>query len=999
MLTRGALVAATALALAAVFASRHQTSSRVSSASILSWNSNVRSIEPRVSGLAWAPFRAPIEQPQPVGSGKRGESFEDTAHLSGIIDLIEGAPRRALSVLEEAAARSKDASVWSDLSAAYYENAIRYDTPELLAEALAAADHALTIDPQLPAALFNRALVIEHIGLPDDARAAWTRYLNVDADSGWADDAHAHLGALQPSQFADVLRREYDRVANDPALAAALAERDPFAARGLTAKDVLGDWGAAVLRGDEGEADRHLGVARSLAVPVSRRGDHLLERSVAVIDASNPQTRRLLANAHVIYREGLMKFAASLPVEGEALLRRAAADFDQARSPMVLPALLFAANALFEQGSHDEAERQLERLLVTASTDFPAYRGFILWQLGVCHSARASWGPAIERYAASIELFERIGEDGNAACVRRLMAVVYDRIGDRHTAWKYRQASPRPLGARSDLVHEKTDASIADGAILRGEWHVAESFLTLQGDLARRLKDDAQLANTRYMRAVVRERLGDERGSRLDFEMARMVAARVEDPARRAALAVAALRAEAMFASPTRADALLTEAIEFQATRSDSRNVPGLLLQRARARRAAGDVNGAMEDVKRGIAELERERESLPEGEARWGAFHAAEELFDVGVELAVDAGDAAAAFRFAEQARARALLESYGASPLLDHRRLSSGTVVVEYVSLPARLVIFVVDVTGVRAISVPEAHEALENEIDALVRPLSEGDPSWRHQSVLLHHSVITPIASQIGDATTLVFVPDALTSRIPFRALLDPDGRYLLQQHIVVTAPSAAAFVAISQRRRDAHRPASALLLAASSAAGDMEALAWVNEEAQRIEKVYPSSVRVSEDADQFEELRGRGAAADVIHFGGHAVGDDRGLEPASIVLRQAGRERRVGVGEIARLQLRPSTIVVIAGCATSRGEQRAAEGVISVAHGFLSAGASSVISTLWPIGDGDAAVFFPRLHRRLAEGLSPAAALQAAQLESMQRGDVPPSLWAAVQDIGN
>jgi CHAT domain-containing protein len=454
-----------------------------------------------------------------------------------------------------------------------------------------------------------------------------------------------------------------------------------------------------------------------------------------------------------------------------------------------------------------------------------------------------------------------------------------------------------------------------------------------------------------------------------------------------------------MFASPTRADALLTEAIEFQATRSDSRNVPGLLLQRARARRAAGDVNGAMEDVKRGIAELERERESLPEGEARWGAFHAAEELFDVGVELAVDAGDATAAFRFAEQARARALLESYGASPLLDHRRLSPGTVVVEYVSLPARLVIFVVDVTGVRAISVPEAHDALENEIDALVRPLSEGDPSWRHQSVLLHRSVITPIASQIADATTLVFVPDALTSRIPFRALLDPDGRYLLQQHIVVTAPSAAAFVAISQRRRDAHRPASALLLAASSAAGDMEALAWVNEEAQRIEKVYPSSVRVSEDADQFEELRGRGAAADVIHFGGHAVGDDRGLEPASIVLRQAGRERRVGVGEIARLQLRPSTIVVIAGCATSRGEQRAAEGVISVAHGFLSAGASSVISTLWPIGDGDAAVFFPRLHRRLAEGLSPAAALQAAQLESMQRGDVPPSLWAAVQDIGN
>jgi hypothetical protein len=46
-----------------------------------------------------------------------------------------------------------------------------------------------------------------------------------------------------------------------------------------------------------------------------------------------------------------------------------------------------------------------------------------------------------------------------------------------------------------------------------------------------------------------------------------------------------------------------------------------------------------------------------------------------------------------------------------------------------------------------------------------------------------------------------------------------------------------------------------------------------------------------------------------------------------------------------------------------------------------------------------MFFPRLHRRLAEGLSPADALRETQREAIRQGDIPPSLWAAVQDIGS
>jgi CHAT domain-containing protein len=224
-------------------------------------------------------------------------------------------------------------------------------------------------------------------------------------------------------------------------------------------------------------------------------------------------------------------------------------------------------------------------------------------------------------------------------------------------------------------------------------------------------------------------------------------------------------------------------------------------------------------------------------------------------------------------------------------------------------------------------------------------------------------------------------------------------LIEQHPIVLAASAAAFVAATERRGEAMPPHSALVISASEPGADSGALTFADAEARRVAKTYRSAVRLADDAAEFDELTRRAPAADVIHFAGHAIGDDRGIEPASIVLRRNGHERRVGVAEIGKVRLRPASVVVLAGCNTARGERRAAEGVISVAHGFLSAGAPSVIATLWPIDDEASSIFFPRLHEKLAEGLSPAEALRQAQLESIRRGDVPASLWASVQNIGS
>lgn len=961
---------------------------------------SVRAIEPRLSGIrTWAPFRAGAPREPIMHASLRGPALDRVRYATGVQQLLAGDTRQALASLRTAAEKLNEATAWSDLSAAYHEAAIRYDAPQLFADAVTAADRALTLDPALPEALFNRALMIERLGLHTDARKAWQRYLQIDPDSAWAAEAQAHLGALPLStSFRTLLSLEYGRIASDPSVAASVVARDPFGARGTGLVVVLGRWGAATLRGDAADAQHHLAVARALGGEVARRGDHTLQHAVATIEAATGKARAALAAAHADYQEGILAFIDKRPADAEPLLRGAASVFEERGSAMIIPARYFTANAVYEQGHHDEAERLLERLLATTSDDYPAYHAFIHWQLGICRRSYADWGQAIAHFEQSAALFARVGETQNLKTIHCQVAFVYDRIGDRESAWQHRTAALRHTpGPSFATVDEKLTSAIAEAAVNEGEWHKAASFLELHAEYARRQDDQRLLAETMYLRAVVHDRLRNSDGVRADLAAARAARSLTKDRGYIASLRITELRTLAMLrdTSPARAEALLTEALHFRTTESDPPSLPDLLLQRARARRKTGNAAGALDDIEQGIAELEAKRETLPEGELRWGAFHGAEDLFHEGVDVAMELGDVERAFRFAERARARSLLDSYGRSPLLDHRQLPADTIVVAYAALASKLVIFTADASGIRAKTIDVAKDVLAQEVAALGRALRADVLNAR----AVTQRLIVPVRAELVRARTIVFVPDATTATVAFSALNDANGRLLLRDHVVVVAASAAAYVAAYERRQGAPaHPVDALLVSASGATEDLAALEAADREAEQIGSIYPRPTRI-DDGEQFRELARRAPFTEVLHFGGHAIGDESGLQPASIVLERNGREHRVSASEISRLRLRPSAVVVLAGCNTARGERRAAEGVSSVAHGFLSAGAASVIATLWPIDDRDAARFFPRVHRRLAAGMSAAEALRGAQLESIQRGDVPTSLWAAVQNMGS
>ncbi len=85
----------------------------------------------------------------------------------------------------------------------------------------------------------------------------------------------------------------------------------------------------------------------------------------------------------------------------------------------------------------------------------------------------------------------------------------------------------------------------------------------------------------------------------------------------------------------------------------------------------------------------------------------------------------------------------------------------------------------------------------------------------------------------------------------------------------------------------------------------------------------------------------------------------------------------LADIYELDLR-ADLVVLSACQSALGREVRGEGMMGMTRGFFYAGAERVLVSLWNVNDQVTVELMRRLyHGMLAEGLSPAAALRAAQ----------------------
>jgi CHAT domain-containing protein/tetratricopeptide (TPR) repeat protein len=329
---------------------------------------------------------------------------------------------------------------------------------------------------------------------------------------------------------------------------------------------------------------------------------------------------------------------------------------------------------------------------------------------------------------------------------------------------------------------------------------------------------------------------------------------------------------------------------------------------------------------------------------------------------------------------------------PSLDRvaKLLPQGTALVEYAFLDDQMMAFIVSQTGsiVRRWPMKKAaHAELMETIRALPESLrgEYAQPLSKISTLILE-----PVAAGIPRGIHhLVIVPSRELYSVPFQALKLPDGRDLIEAYDISYLPSAGTLDFLGS---EAAGTGSVFV----GALGDVsvqgyEGLPGTLREADAIAKVYPQARNMKGAAFTHDAARDALLHYDIVHLATHGLIDKQAPLFTSLLTSPApGQPTQISLYEVTDLNVQ-AKLVVLSACQTGLGRLTAGDEIAGLTRTFLTAGASTVVSSLWSVADDSTAVLMQNFHESLSKGRSPAAAMREATL-TVRRKYPRPYNWA-------
>jgi len=327
-----------------------------------------------------------------------------------------------------------------------------------------------------------------------------------------------------------------------------------------------------------------------------------------------------------------------------------------------------------------------------------------------------------------------------------------------------------------------------------------------------------------------------------------------------------------------------------------------------------------------------------------------------------------------------------------------------------------------------------------EARQKRLAGMEEQYWNKATSFSNMLLGQVAQNLGSARLLI-VPDGELQYLPFNALPIPyrnDRTPLLAEHEITFQPSASALSKLKNRRiqepdkglaifadpvfgSDDQRFAAIHIEAASSslpqdtqmtqalrdvnsnwASGNIPRLIASRDEADGIVGVIPTADNLK--AVDFEANKQRVMSTNLsqyrlLHFATHGVLDNKNPELSGLVLSRIDENGRpkdafLRLDDIYNLKLN-SDMVVLSACNSGLGKDVRGEGIVGLVHGFMYAGTSRVVASLWKVDDEATAELMVHFYKETFRSKqSPAAALRTAQLAMwQQRRWHAPYYWAA------
>ncbi|HEY9674743.1 MAG TPA: CHAT domain-containing protein [Waterburya sp.] len=301
-------------------------------------------------------------------------------------------------------------------------------------------------------------------------------------------------------------------------------------------------------------------------------------------------------------------------------------------------------------------------------------------------------------------------------------------------------------------------------------------------------------------------------------------------------------------------------------------------------------------------------------------------------------------------------------------------------------------------------------------------------------LHELLIKPISELLPtqESDRVIFIPQSSLFLVPFPALQDENGKYLIEKHTLLTAPSIQVLELTQQQRQrvgaryivplqgnDALVVGNPTMPKVPPAVGkppeQLPALPGAEAEVNAIAPLLHTQALTGDRATKAAILS-LISKARIIHLATHGILDDiQGLNSALALApsegrfaltpdspsspltkgRQEGNDGLLTASEILDLKLN-AELVVLSACNTGRGKITG-DGVIGLSRSFISAGVPSIIVSLWSVPDAPTASLMTEFYKNFQLNPDKAIALRQAMLTTLKQHPNPKD-WAAFTLIG-
>ncbi|MGB7314238.1 MAG: tetratricopeptide repeat protein [Nodosilinea sp.] len=299
----------------------------------------------------------------------------------------------------------------------------------------------------------------------------------------------------------------------------------------------------------------------------------------------------------------------------------------------------------------------------------------------------------------------------------------------------------------------------------------------------------------------------------------------------------------------------------------------------------------------------------------------------------------------------------------------------------------------------------------------------PTTDQQLQQLHELLIEPIADLLptDPEQRVITIPQGDLFLVPFSALLNAQGQYLIEQHTLLTAPSIQVLDLTQQRQQQLGRARNSAVqtddvlivgnpemptvrIPSLNWEGQLDPLPGALAEAQKIAAFFNTQPITGAAATE-ERIKQQIATPRFLHLATHGLleyglpGESEGRDlPGAIALTPGnGEDGLLTAAEIYDMNLN-AELVVLSACDTGRGKITG-DGVVGLSRAFISAGAPSVVVSLWSVPYAPTADLMVAFYQQLQQGQDKAQALRQAMLTVMaQPGNEEPKDWAAFTLIG-